>query len=257
MPRQTIVLHTILKRLGFLLSSLFLFLFFSSKLSADPWKEVAPGIDYYDAGPSLSSPWSHVHVFRIDLKQNQLDLIMAKSFSQPNASAGEFAQHSDALLSINGGFFDRNYHSLGLRMSHQQQYNPLKQISWWGVFYLKNNKPYISSVRQYHHEHVDFAVQSGPRLLIHGRIPSLKAGLAERSALGISPEGHVIMLVTESAPMTTTALAELMRRPPLNCQDALNLDGGSSSQLYAHMGSFKINVHGFSNVSDAIIVKPR
>ena len=74
--------------------------------------------------------------------------------------------------------------------------------------------------------------------------------------MGISPDGRVIILVTENAPMTTTALAELFRSPPLNCKEALNLDGGSSSQLYADIGSLQLNVHGFSNVSDAIVVKP-
>jgi exopolysaccharide biosynthesis protein len=55
--------------------------------------------------------------------------------------------------------------------------------------------------------------------------------------------------------MTTKTLAKMMRSPPLSCTDAINLDGGSSSQLFAHINSFHLNVHGFSNVSDAIIVK--
>ena len=167
---------------------------------------------------------------------------MANFLSQQHASVDEIAHFSKALVTINGGFFDHNHHPLGLRIGSQQQYNPLKRISWWGVFYIKDKKPYLSGLNNYKsNEHIDFAVQSGPRLLIHGRIPSLKPGRAERSALGISPDGRVIILVTENAPMTTTAL---------------NLDGGSSSQLYADIGSLQLNVHGFSNVSDAIVVKP-
>jgi len=57
--------------------------------------------------------------------------------------------------------------------------------------------------------------------------------------------------------MTTEELARLLKASPLNCTDAINLDGGSSSQLYAHINSFHLNVHGFSNVSDAIVVKKR
>ena len=51
--------------------------------------------------------------------------------------------------------------------------------------------------------------------------------------------------------MTTRELAKMLKAPPLSCIDAINLDGGSSSQLFAHINSFRLNVHGFSNISDA------
>lgn len=242
----------------FLASAFFLFSLVVPLAQAADWNEIAPGIEYVDLGANLLTPWSHIHAFRIDLSQNELNSVMAKALSRQHASIEEFANHSNALLAINGGFFDRDYRPLGLRISKQQQYSPLKHISWWGIFYTKNKKPYLSSLKHYSNaQNIDFAVQSGPRLLVNGRIPSLKIGHAERSALGISPDGRVLILVTENMPMTTTALAELMKASPLNCKDALNLDGGNSSQLFAQTGSFKINAHGFSNVSDAIIVKPR
>lgn len=248
-----------LSRRPILASVLMLFFLFSSSVaSADKWRKLAPGIEYIDLGGNLLAPWSHVHVFRVDLKINQLDMIMANFLSLPHASIDEFAHFSKALVTINGGFFDHKHHPLGLRIGNQQQYNPLKRISWWGVFYIKNQKAHISGLPQYKDkESIDFAVQSGPRLLVNGSIPTLKIGRAERSALGIAPDGRVIILVTENSPMTTTALAELMQFPPLNCKNALNLDGGNSSQLHAHIASFELDVHGLSNVSDAIIVKPR
>ncbi len=225
---------------------------------ASHWRTVAPGVEYTDLGATLLSPWSHIHAFRIDLKTNKLDLVMAKALSQGRASADEFAQYSKALITLNGGFFDHNYHALGLRIGNQQQYSPLKRISWWSIFYIKDQTPAISSVRTYNpNQPVEFAVQSGPRLLIKGRIPSLKIGRAERSALGITHQGQVIIVVTENTPITTTELAHLMQSSPLHCKSALNLDGGSSSQLHAHMNAFQVNAHGFSSVSDAIIVKPR
>ncbi len=224
--------------------------------SADKWQELAPGIEYQDLEGGILRPWSHVHVFRIDLHENQLALVNAKHLSMKNASADQFAEHSKALLSINGGFFDHEFNPLGLRINNKKLENPLKRISWWGIFYVKNNIPHISGLRNFYHDHdIDFAIQSGPRLLIKGTIPSLKPGVADRSALGITKDGKVIILVTTNAAMTTIELAQLLKSPPLSCSDAINLDGGSSSQLYAHIGSFQLNVHGFSNVSDAIIVK--
>lgn len=255
MPRQTIV-HCKKYLKGII--ALFILMISATQSMANDWRELAPGIEYQDLNTNLLIPWSHIHAFRIDLKKNKLDLIMANDLSLHNASVDAFAHHTNALIAINGGFFDQNYRPLGLRIGNQQQHSPIKRISWWGIFYVKNQRPYLSSLGQYTHDNdINFAVQSGPRLLVKGKIPSLKTGYAERSALGITPDGHVIILVTNNAPLTTTALAQLLKTSPLNCVDALNLDGGSSSQLSAHMGLFQINVHGFSNVSDAIVVKRR
>ena len=255
MPRQTIAHCT--KYLRCIAVPLFLMIL-TTQAIANAWRELAPGIEYQDLNTNLLIPWSHIHAFRIDLRKNKLDVVMANELSLHNASVDAFAHHSNALIAINGGFFDQNYHSLGLRIGNQRQHSPLKNISWWGIFYVKDQKPHLSSLRQYTNDnHVDFAVQSGPRLLVKGKIPSLKGGYAERSALGITSGGQVIILVTNNSPLTTTALAQLLKSSPLNCEDALNLDGGSSSQLNAHMGLFQINVHGFSNVSDAIVVKRR
>ncbi|KTD32416.1 hypothetical protein Lmor_2354 [Legionella moravica] len=243
----------------YLLRTLFLILCVTlpvNSCSADRWQELSPGIEYQDLEGGLLAPWSHVHVFRIDLNKNKLALVNAKSLSLKNASADQFAQHSKALLSINGGFFDHEFKPLGLRINNKKMENPLKRISWWGIFYTKNKVPHITNVAHFNPDQpIDFAIQSGPRLLIRGKIPSLKAGVADRSALGITKDGKVIILVTTNAAMSTYQLAQLLKAPPLSCVDAINLDGGSSSQLYAHIGSFQLNVHGFSHVSDAIIVK--
>lgn len=257
MPRQTIDYY--LKQLQALIGLiLLLFLPFSTQATeAQTWRTLATGLEYLDLGEKIYTPWSHIHVFRIDLKHYQLDSVLATALSQPNASVDEFASHSKALLAINGGFFDHNYHPLGLRISQQQQYNPLKRISWWGIFYIEDQKPHLSSLRRFKNsKNIDFAIQSGPRILVNGKTPALKAGRDERSALGITEDGRIIILVTANAPLTTTDLAALMKSSPLNCHDALNLDGGSSSQLSARINSFEINVRGFSNISDAIIVKP-
>jgi uncharacterized protein YigE (DUF2233 family) len=239
---------------------LFFLLFFSlfsfNSYCAEHWQTLTSGIEYQDLEGGILTPWSHIYAFRIDLNKNQLGLVTAKKLEMKNASADQFAQYSKALISVNGGFFDQSFKPLGLRVSNKKIETPLKQISWWGVFYVKNNRPYISNAKHFFPDNqIDFAIQSGPRLLIKGRIPSLKPGIADRSALGITSDGKVIILVSTNAAMTTDELAHLLKAPPLHCTDAINLDGGSSSQLYARINSFQLNVHGFSNVSDAIIVK--
>ena len=205
----------------------------------------------------MLTPWSHIHVFRIDLKYNQLDLTLAPDLGKKLASVDELALHSHGKIAINGGFFDATYRPLGLRIGHHHQYSPIKPISWWGVFSIKDQKARVSKFNEINTNELDFAIQSGPRLLINGKIPSLKQGIAERTALGITADGHVIILATDHMPLTTNALATLMKSFPLSCQHALNLDGGSSTQLYAQLGLFQLSSPGFSLITDAVIVKPR
>jgi uncharacterized protein YigE (DUF2233 family) len=221
------------------------------------WRPLAPGIEYKDLSRNTLAPWSHIHVFRIDLAKNSLDSLLAKNFSKTAASAELFSEKSNALIAINGGFFDNNKRPLGLRISNRKQENPIKNISWWGIFYIKNQHAAIASRNNFKQDKkIDFALQSGPRLVINGKIPLLKPGMAERSALGIDENGQVLIVVTERYPMTTQDLASFMKNT-LHAHNALNLDGGSSSQLIANIDTFRLDVPGFAQVSDAIIVKPR
>lgn len=222
---------------------------------ANNWQRLAPGMEYRDLIETPLTPWAHIHAFRIDLQHYQLDLVTAKELAKKEASINEFARKSHAILAINGGFFDGSFRPLGLRVYQQQEHNPIKRISWWGIFLIKHQMPHIISSREYEpKQHIQFAIQSGPRLIIDGSIPHLKPGVAERSALGITRRNKLIVLVTDHALITTTELAHLMKASPLNCVNALNLDGGSSSQLYASIASFHLIVHGLSNVSDAIVI---
>lgn len=227
-------------------------------MAAPHWRPLAPGIDYQDVINNQFTPWSHIHTFKINLKQNTLSLTTAKEINHDFASADDYGKMSHALIAINGGFFDKNYQPLGLRIRRHQLISPFKAISWWGIFYTLHNEATITNPKQFRlSQEIDFGIQSGPRLIVNGKIPTLKEGRAERSALGITRRGHVIILVTEHAAMSTTELAKLMKAPPLNCLNAINLDGGSSSQLYANIDNFHLNVHGFSNVSDSIIVQAK
>lgn len=233
-------------------------LLLSSGHAENHWKTIAPGIDYLDLESSLLTPWSHVHVFKINLRHNRLKLGLAKHLQQPHASVEALGRNEHALIAINGGFFDKKYQPLGLRASEGQRMNPLKNISWWGVFYTRRLRAFIASPKQYIPRHgIDFAIQSGPRLVVNGVIPSLKPGRAQRTAMGIDRQGNVLILVTENVSLNTEELAQRMKNSPLNCKHALNLDGGSSTQLVVNLPNFNLNVHGFSNVSDAVLVVPR
>lgn len=242
-----------------ILFSLFLsFWFLCPMVCAKSWQPLVSGMEYLDLKYRSLSQWSHIHAFRIDPHTMQLSVLMAKELPEHYASAEAFQHYGHGLLAINGGFFSPNKAPLGLRISDQHVLNPLRQISWWGVFFIKNQQAFITSPQDFHiKKNMEFAVQSGPRLVVKGEVPLLRPGYANRSALGIDRQGKIILVVTENLPISTSDLADILKGAPLNCVDALNLDGGSSSQLYAKIDQFKLDVPGFSQVSDAIVVKRR
>ncbi|KTD00172.1 hypothetical protein Lgee_1084 [Legionella geestiana] len=255
MPRQTIQRPFLSAPLAALLLALILA---GTPAEANPWRSVGSGMEYTDLQDNGLTPWSHIHAFRVDLKNYRFSTMLAQSLGKPHASVHELAANSNALIASNGGFFDKNYRPLGLRLSNHQLLSPLKNVSWWGVFFTDGKRARIESPRHFHRTSgMDFAIQSGPRLLVNGQIPPLRPGRAERTALCIPRDGRVILVVTDNTPLTTTELAQRLRKSPLHCMDALNLDGGSSSQLSARVGDFRLSVHGFANVSDALLISHR
>jgi uncharacterized protein YigE (DUF2233 family) len=169
---------------------------------------------------------------------------------------------SKGLVGINGGFFSPDMDSLGLRISDGELLSRFKQSPWWGVFLIENGRAKVLSASQYHADHhADFAVQSGPRLVVDGQIPKLRPGVANRSALGIRRNGQVIIAATQNVYLSTGELAEILRRSEpengLACWQAINLDGGSSTQLYAKVNDFELSIPSFMPVADVVVVTPR
>lgn len=220
------------------------------------WQTLSPGLEY----TTRSYGTGHIHAFRLDLRRYQLDVALAKDYRVANASVRDLATRADALIAINGGFFSPEFEPLGLRIQRGTVRSPLKATSWWGIFRVAQARAQIVPPQGFTAgRHTTMAVQSGPRLVVQGAIPILKGGEAERSALGITTQGQVVIAITDHAPLSTSALAEILRRSAarggLGCRDALNLDGGRSAQLYARIGRFQLHVPNLSVVTDAVIVR--
>ncbi len=218
------------------------------------WQHLAPGLDY----TALDLETGKLHAFKIDLKENRLALL---SPSEPS-NIKDMVTNAHALLAVNGGFFTPNGKPLGLRINDGKVLSPLKPISWWGIFYLRNDTPALSSFNAFKLTNdIDFAIQAGPRLLVNNTTPHLKDGVDNRTAIGYNQNNDILIVVSEGAQLTTPQLAEILRRPEKNgglgCVYALNLDGGSSSQAYAEVGNFVLDIPSFRAVADGLAVYTR
>ena len=222
------------------------------------WRELSKELEYTKLRISPGS----IHAFRIDPAKYKFEIITAKDLGKKSSTVKKMAEKKKAILAINGGFFSPEYDSLGLLINDGKEINPLKKTSWWSVFYIKNEKAKIIHTNSFKKSAgISMAIQAGPRLVVNGSIPKLKLSLAERSAICVGKKKDVIIVVTENLLISTLELAEYMRKSEkdggLGCVTALNLDGGSSTQLYADIESFKLSIPGMKPVANAIAVYPK
>jgi len=147
---------------------------------------------------------------------------------------------------INASFFDENRAPLGLLIIDGKQRRPRHPVSGWpgggGLFVVRKGKPSILAHTAKVPAGAEYAMQCWPRLVIAGEIPEFKQRpSALRSAVGIDKAGRVLF-VASTRYYTFEQWAALLR-DQLGCVDALNMDGGPSTQL-AVRGKKDIDVPG-------------
>lgn len=229
-----------------------LFLTPSIALAGD-WESLQPGLAHRTleaAAPAESGKNPVIQLFRIDQKKNHLRPIVAAKGSI--LSAGDARRLTGALLAVNANFFDETNNILGLVIKNGHTLYPLRKVSWWAVFFQTGNDVRIVHSSSYAvGPQIVNAIEAGPRLVVDGVLPRLKKGFSRKSAIGINRRGDVLIAVS-SSPIETEQFAEILALPErkggAGCLHALNLDGGGSTQLSAEIGSFKLNVSGFSGV---------
>lgn len=150
------------------------------------------------------------------------------------------AQAQDARLMINGGFFDTSVGPVGLLIREGQTVQPISEqaslsglvcISSDGKLVLKHREDDVGpDVRE--------AIQAGPFLIDPGGEPGIHTEdlkLAQRSAIGISAAGEVVLLTASECTLYQFATILRTRAKQLGVQRfdrVLNLDGGPSSGLF-------------------------
>lgn len=231
-----------------------------SPKSAYLWTQLANGLLYtsysFDIGENTPRT---IHAFNIDPAKYRLSIALAAD-EKEGSTVRQFAKQERALLAINGGFFTPEHTSIGLIVKDGKTLNPLHTTSWWSIFYITDGKPAISAPKDFAVKpFTSMALQAGPRLVIEGSIPKLKESISARSAIGITRDNKIIIAITQGLGISMNELAQRMKNSRyiggLECQNAMALDGGSSSQLYAKIGKFELDFTGIARITNALIVK--
>jgi len=218
---------------------------------------VAPGISHatFDVRPSDGEPFSG-HAFKIDLGEAELRLVPAGGPSS-RQTVEEIASPFPAVVAVNASFFDKEGRAMGLAVGEGRLMAAGKRRSW-GAFVVSGTDARIvlgSAIPDYPPPRL--IIQGIPRLVVGGKVQRLKPQLAERTA--VCAGGSIVTLVV-STKAETTAFARFLAGPPetggLGCVDALNLDGGPSTQLVAKLSVLTLSLPGGWGVPNALVAIP-
>jgi uncharacterized protein YigE (DUF2233 family) len=198
---------------------------------------------------TLSHQRNAYTVCEVDLRRNAIRLYWKGPDGEPyaylRALPRALAGTSGPLIfAINAGMFDPALKPVGLYIERGRELMRANTLSGHGNFHMKPNGVFYVAgesggvlettayLRQ--HPHADLATQSGPMLVINGRLhPRFAANsnsLKVRSGVGMRDQ-HTALFAISDGEVSFAQFARLFR-DGLQCADALFLDGGSAPSLY-------------------------
>jgi hypothetical protein len=219
--------------------------------------KVAPGISHasFEVRPPDGEPFSG-HAFQIDLGDAELRLVPAGGASS-RQTVEQIAAPFPAVVAVNASFFDKEGRAMGLAVGEGGVLATGKLKSWGALVVSGTDTRIVLGSGIPDRLADQLIVQGIPRLVIGGRVPGLKPQLAERTAV-CAGAGRVVIVVATQAETTAFArfLAEPSEKAGLGCSDALNLDGGPSTQLVVRLPAFTLSMRGGSAVPNALVATP-
>jgi len=218
---------------------------------------VAPGIGYasFEVYAPEGDPFSG-HAFKIDLTEAQLRLVAASDPSS-RQSVQQITATLPAVVAVNASFFDNDGRAMGLAVGEGGRLGTGRLKNWGALLVNGTDARIVLGASIPSNPEERLIVQGIPRLVVGGKVPRLKPQLAERTAV-CAAAGQVVIVVASKA--ETTAFARFLADPSdkggLGCSDALNLDGGPSTQLIVRLPTLTLSLRGGWGVPNALVATP-
>jgi uncharacterized protein YigE (DUF2233 family) len=180
---------------------------------------------------------------------------MVLGAEQPRTAAA-LREQTGAVAAINGGFFDEQWRSLGLRVAAGKTVQKLRPRVDWGVLVIRGGVAQIIHSREFRPDPaIEQALQVGPRLVAGGQALRLKPQSARRTAVAIDRSGRSLTLIVADHATEASAVADALVE--LGFDAALMFDGGPSTQLAAALGDLRLDLRGGYAVPDALVIHRR
>ncbi|RIL09337.1 MAG: hypothetical protein DCC75_06730 [Proteobacteria bacterium] len=210
------------------------------------WAE-QPAFEWLPSTPDLelgSYTWStgifsesKIVAARSSLIKYRIGVIRAIEHGAKRDTAAQICKLSKAGVCINANFFDEQGETLGLVISRGILFNKLHKGGnvLTGILQATRNGVEIINRVVFKPGPILEAVQAGPRLISKGRPVGGLHPLEAKNLSGIcvDQDQRIIFYAIESkwSGPSIEQLQTLLLGPGLRCREALNLDGGSSTQF--------------------------
>lgn len=209
-----------------------------------PWTQLGNGLE------SRTFTWRGVEVHAFRALPSKIEVGTGALLDAP-----DWLRKERVRVAINGGYFDEHGKPLGLRVSKRTKSTRLRRADW-GVFWIRKNRARIAHTRDYPSNIIPTeAIQCGPRLVVAGQTTDLKPQWSRRTGIGIDRHGRVVLAVSDGQLSLSDWAQVFASNDGLGCRDALNLDGGGSTQLAYSTAKRKGQVNGSWPVPDAIVIR--
>ncbi len=231
------------------------------------WEKVGKEAYFGKLGfyPSNSFLRSELYLFRFKLEHYKIMLVEASQvLSKPRGMVEDMVQKTGGFAGINANFFDTEGSPLGLMIPATREANKKVQLGGrllTGVFSIRDGLPSVVSRSTFNSDKVEFALQAGPILYLKGTPTRFNSPsqTSRRSGMAVTKSNEVVIFSTLLR-FPGTSLEDMqgvLGKTGLEIMDALNLDGGGSSQFYLKPSQKreKIFISGGDEVPVALVVR--
>jgi hypothetical protein len=208
------------------------------------WRPIASGLSFgrYELGAYRAVIQPEVYLFKFSPKN--FEFVAAAAPPSANAEGPHGAdvrtitKQVGGVAGINANFFDENGQPLGLFISNSQLRHKLHRGGrvLTGIFSIRKGQPSIELRDNFTDTDVTTAIQAGPRLVEHGAPIQITSAddTSRRSGIAITKQHEVILYATllRFPGASLKDIQQMLLDPALEVSEALNLDGGGSSQLF-------------------------
>jgi uncharacterized protein YigE (DUF2233 family) len=224
------------------------------------WQAIGPGVDYRELKIDLEDRSDRLRIARIDPAQNRLRVLYDPD--RPRR-VSEWRSEVNALVAVNGNFFDPQNHALGLVIQDGQRRGGVVYEGFGGMFAVSGDEVRVrwNVDEPYGGEPLTHALQNFPMLVLPGGLPNLdiddNGRRSLRTAVGQDRSGRIVFVVSPAPTFTLTEFSQWLAASDLDLNAALNLDGGTSSGLVLRSGQRNLGVDSWVPVPDVIVVESK
>lgn len=224
--------------------SLFLLILFLAMPLVADWEVVGPGVAYQ----RFRSEGRDIHVTRINLDDSRIRVVGTRQ-SERGMRVSEFAKKNDAIVAINGDYFDEKMRPIGLAVGPCGPWTDTRDTKREGVVAIGQQRARIdqqSLVMDPAEEWIEAAVSGWPMIVSRCRALTAKEipGSAHfthaphpRTAVGLTAGNKKMYFVVadgrqKDVPGLTLPQLGRFMKETLGVCNAINLDGGGSSAMW-------------------------